>query len=238
MSNSTNNTPRIVRGKPPKRKFTDNTYRKAKPYLLRDFGRRCAYSQQHADRSLGVKSMEVDHFNPKLTGADRNNYKNLFLATRHCNGSKSDIWPTKNERKKGLFLINPSKQMDYGVNIFEHPVTHRLIGVTHAGDFHITACDLNAPHFIDERRQRSRIHELLEERPVGIKESFIQLEQIGKPPGSTVESPLLKGMGLLKAYADSLREQLSLMIPMIPYLAKEHPKYAEEIELMKALFST
>jgi hypothetical protein len=82
--------------------------------------------------------MEIDHFNPLLKGFERHRYENLFLATRHCNGAKSDTWPSKVARKRGIHFLNPCQELDYGVHIFEHPITHRLIGVTPSGDFHIT----------------------------------------------------------------------------------------------------
>lgn len=214
MSNSIGNTPRIIRGDPPKKNLTENTYKKAKPYLLRDFCRRCAYSQQHTDRSLGEKTMEIDHFNPELKGLERNRYKNLLLSTRHCNGAKSSTWPSKAARKKGIHILNPCEERDFGVHIFEHPITHRLIGVTAAGDYHITTCDLNARHLVEERRDRARIHELLSDTDVTVK------GQLGTFP--TPETLLL-------------REQLEKMIPMIPYLPKSDPAYDVELKLMGML---
>ena len=110
--------------------------------------------------------MEIDHYNPTVKGHLRNKYENLFLATRHCNGSKSNTWPSKAMRKKGICLLNPCAEMDYGFHIFEHPVTHRLVGVTPAGIFHIICCDLNAEHLIVERRERAKILNSLEEVPM------------------------------------------------------------------------
>ena|ERR1041385_2442236 len=212
---STSTKPRIVRGKKPKQRFTENTYRKAKPYLLRDFERRCAYSQQHTDRSLGERTMDIDHYNPMLQGAARNKYENLFLATRHCNGSKSNTWPTKSARKHGIRFLNPCEEMDYGVHIVEHPETHRLIGLTPAGDFHITCCDLNARHLVDERRERAKIHALINDTAFTTK-------------GSGNDQQIL-------AHKLLLQEQLRKMIPMIPYLSKDHPAYAEELLLVAAM---
>src|SRR5947209_19033924 len=91
---------RIRRGAAPKKTFTNNNYRKALPWLLKDFDRRCAYSMQHVDRAGGLKCMEVDHFRPK--GKHRNAYTNLFPASRHCNGAKAQTWPTKSERRSGI----------------------------------------------------------------------------------------------------------------------------------------
>jgi hypothetical protein len=161
--------------------------------------------------------MEVDHFNPILTGSNRNRYENLFLATRHCNGAKSDTWPTKVARKRGIRFLNPCLEPDYGVHIFEHPVSHRLIGVTPAGDFHITVCDLNAAQFVTERRERAQIHDLL-------SNTFVKAS--ATPPDANVLN-----------HIQLLREQLEKMIPLIPYLPKEHPKYQEELDIIAALAS-
>src|SRR6266849_1424388 len=194
MSNST--SPRIVRGKAPKRTFTENTYRKAKPFLMVDFKERCAYSQQHARRSSGIRSMEVDHFNPTLTGRARHNYSNLFLSTRHCNGSKSNKWPAKAARKEGVRFLNPCREQDYGVHVFEDRITHALIGVTPAGIYHIRMCDLNAPHLVEERGMRAEIHRLLETSPLTVTGNFYSI------PAAAIEL---------------LRNQFEKMIPPIPY---------------------
>jgi hypothetical protein len=105
--------------------------------------------------------MEVDHFNPILRGLARNKYANLFPATRHCNGSKASLWPSAGLRKAGVRFLDPTKEHDYGVHIFEDPATHALIGTTPAGRYHIRCCDLNAPHLVIERRDRAKLRELL-----------------------------------------------------------------------------
>jgi len=153
--------PRIVRN-PPKRQFTEATYRKAKPFLLNESGGRCAYSLQHFER-VGYRCMEVDHFNPTLRGPARNDYANLLPATRHCNGAKSDLWPTAELRRVGARFLNPTKEQDYGVHIFEDAESHELVGVTAAGRYHIRCCDLNAPHLVLERRDRAKLQRILNE---------------------------------------------------------------------------
>lgn len=105
--------------------------------------------------SLGETAMEIDHFNPKLKGRARHSYKNLLLACRICNSSKSDIWPTADQRRRDIRFINPCGEMDYGVHIFEDPETHELVGETPAGKFQIDICDLNNETFIHERKARS-----------------------------------------------------------------------------------
>jgi hypothetical protein len=160
MSSFTN--PRIVRKSKPNRKFTENTYRKAKPRLLEDFLHRCAYSLQHVDR-VGWTIIEVDHHNPTLNGAARNRYENLFPATRHCNGTKSNNWPSKEARRKGVRFLNPCREGDYGTQIFEDANTHELIGITPAAKYHIRVLGLNAPFLINERKERTALMILMQE---------------------------------------------------------------------------
>jgi len=195
MSRST--TPRVTRHQP-RRKFTESTYRKAIPYLLSDFEGRCAYSLQHVNR-VGLRLMEVDHFNPNLRGPARNNYSNLFPATRHCNGSKQDTWPEPKFAKLGARFLNPTKEQDYGTHIFEDPTTHRLVGTTPAGKYHIRCCDLNAPHLVLERAERARLRRLLNDYPVTAK----------LPLQIANQGDMLDASSLLRAILEN-------MIPAIP----------------------
>jgi 5-methylcytosine-specific restriction endonuclease McrA len=98
-----------------KRKFTRSTYGKALSYLLTDFGRRCAYSLVHYDQ---VGGLEVDHFNPRLKQRYRQAYSNLMPALRCCNAVKSNTWPSKADLAAGMYLIDPTKEVDYGHQIF------------------------------------------------------------------------------------------------------------------------
>ena len=101
--------------------------------------------------------MQVDHFNPTLKKLARHSYANLHLSSSHCNRHKSDYWPSVAERRRGIYLIDPCAEQDYGKHIFEDPETFQLIGVTPAGRYHIDILDLNAPTFVDERRHRAEI---------------------------------------------------------------------------------
>jgi hypothetical protein len=114
--------------------------------------------------------MEVDHFNPNRKRDFIQEYKNLFLSTRHCNGSKRDRWPTNKERKNRIRFLNCCEEPDYGVHIFEDPDDHELVGTTPEGRYHVRNCDLNAPHLIEERAERARILRLLNDRPVSLKD--------------------------------------------------------------------
>jgi hypothetical protein len=137
--------------------------------------------------------MESDHFDPKLRGAQRHKYGNLFPAVHHCNNRKRDYWPTVGDVKKGIRYLNCCDEQDYGEQIFENPDTHELVGVTSAGRFHIDQCDLNAPHFVRERRERSALRAFLQELPVLVSTDFVTA----------------------KTSIQQLREDVELMIPPI-----------------------
>lgn len=135
--------------------------------------------------------MEVDHFCPR--GSGRNRYANFLPATRHCNGAKSQTWPTAKQTREGIRLINPFTERDYEKHIFEDAASHRLIGITPAGRYQIIVCDLNAPHFVEERKDRARYHRLLES------------------PGT-----IKGGLGEAKLAIEALRREVEQMIPPIP----------------------
>ena len=140
--------------------------------------------------------MEIDHFDPTLTGAARNAYSNLMLATRHCNNMKRDAWPTPAQIRMGYRLLNPTKEMDYEVHIFEDPRTNELVSATPAGQYHIDMLDLNHETFIWERRKRAQYIQLMNKSPALLAGTFEQLRDL---------------MALV-------REQVELLIPPISAL--------------------
>ena len=191
-------SPRIVRKEiPPKYFFA---HRKYLPYLLKDFDNRCAYSQQHLQRAGGPGSLDIDHHNPTLQLPERNYYENLHLSTRHCNGKKGKRWPTKEQKELGIRFLDPCKEPDYGVHMFEDPNTFKVWGATPAGRYHIRMLDLNADHFIRERMRRFELWKLAES------------EAIFTATGSAVDAH-----GGVTAFKNELLE----MIPLIPQ--KEKP---------------
>lgn len=162
MSNS--EVPRLVRRARPKQQFARTKYRNALPLLLEEFEGRCVYSGQHWKRAGGIKCLEVDHYDPRLKKRPKQDYYNLLLATRHCNGAKGEFWPTPSELAQGLYVINPCRETDYGHHVFEDPRHHRLWGATPTGIWHIRRLDLNAPHLVCERRDRAEIWRLLRQQ--------------------------------------------------------------------------
>lgn len=160
MSESGRSKARIARREKVPRYYA--THRTYLPYLMRDFAGRCAYSMQHHVNAGGETAMHIDHFNPHLAKHLRNRYENLFLATAHCNGSKLDFWPSKSERRAGIRFLNPCEEHDYGVHLFEDPITFELWSDTPAGRYHIRVLKLNAPHLIRERRMRHEFRKTLD----------------------------------------------------------------------------
>ncbi len=120
--------------------------------------------------------MEVDHFDPTLRANARNCYDNLFYSTRHCNNAKRRHWPTSAQRSRDVRFLNCCEEQDYGLHIFEDPATHRVFGVTPAGRYHVRMCDLNAPHFIRERRDRALLSDILTKRNAIIRDLGRALE--------------------------------------------------------------
>lgn len=162
--------PRVVRKHFPKGRITRTNYRKrALPSLLADFDHRCAYSMLHEDNAGGRMAMDVDHFDPTIKDKYVQPYENLFLASRHCNGKKQDHWPNREMRSQGIRFLDCTSERDYGVHIFEDPITHRVFGVTPAGIYHVRVLDLNADVFVKHRTLRATLSMVMSHTPEGIR---------------------------------------------------------------------
>lgn len=151
-------TPRIHRGSAPRGVRLTEWHLREKifPHLLEVFGHRCAYSQRH-NLLTGTSCLDLEHFNPTLTGKARNRYSNLMVGAHLTNMVKTDIWPTRMQRRKGIRFLNPCKEQDYGIHLFEDPVTHQIVSSTPAGRFHIVACNLNDESYVWERMTRANL---------------------------------------------------------------------------------
>ena len=196
--------PRILRSQTPPRYY--QTYRKYLSFLRIDFDDRCAYSMQHYTRAGGLTAMEIDHHNCNLPDAVRNNYDNLFLSTKHCNGHKL-AKPSERDIRLGLRFLNPCIEDDYGTHIFEDPDTFELWGDTPEGRYHIRNLDLNAYHLILERKTRHAARTEWE------KEGLV-----------TTADPAadLDGTGV---FLSSMKGEIDRMIP--PIIQKKKPELPE-----------
>jgi len=202
MSSSIPQKPRIQRKERPKGRITRSNYRqRALPALVKDFEERCAYSMQHTHNAGGKEHMEVDHFDPRKKNDYIQIYSNLFLAKRACNNKKQANWPTKAELRQGIRFLNPCKEMDYGVHIFEDPDTHEVWGATPAGRYHIRMTGLNSENLVAERAKRSKLRMFLTKTPLTFKRS---------PDAFIVQA------------ITALKRELILCIPEIP-LKKKPP---------------
>lgn len=194
---SSSQKPRVTRGPPPDKPIKRHRYAEVLPELMRDFGGRCAYSMQHHTRS---GKLEVDHFDPRKKKDYRQQYDNLFPASRHCNSKKSDHWPNRAEAMAGARFLNPCREMDYGLQIKEDPNTHFLVGLTPAARWHIHMCGLNAEQLVNERRKRASYWDLLRNTSIIVKRN----------------RPFDAVLDFIRAF----KEEVELMIPEIPML---HP---------------
>jgi hypothetical protein len=147
--------PRIHRGLAPKGVRLDKR-KEIFPHLLEVFEHRCAYSRRH-DLVTGKSCLDLEHFNPTLTGKARHRYDNLMVGTHLSNMAKRKIWPSLRDRRKGIRFLNPCKEQDYGTHLFEDPISHRIVSSTPAGRFHIVTCNLNDESYVWERTRRANL---------------------------------------------------------------------------------
>jgi hypothetical protein len=124
--------------------------------------------------------MHVDHHNPKLKR--RSPYANLFPAYSVCNMSKGDTWPAPSE---GVRFLNPCSETEYGVEIFEDPKTHELIGTTDNARYHILMLDLNNDSLVHQRAERSKLLGLFR-RPAVCKPSSPARDKAAAVVGTTI----------------------------------------------------
>lgn len=114
-------------------------------------------------RYLPFKSeIHVDHFDPTHKDDKYQQYTNLFPADARCNLTKSDQWPTEEERAQGIRFLNCCEEVDYGECIFEEPETGKLVGTTVAARYHIEALLLNCYELCQFRRERTRIARVID----------------------------------------------------------------------------
>jgi hypothetical protein len=153
--------PRVRRSTGPKSNMTEATYRKkALPFLLKDFERRCAYCLDPDDFRHPSQN-HVDYFNCRLRPRNRNKYQNLMLACVTCNTCKHDK-PVVNPLQKEQRLLNCTEENEFPRHIVEE-ADGRWKPVTPAGQYHIVSICLDERCHTQKRAWRRRItHQILE----------------------------------------------------------------------------
>lgn len=147
--------PRVSRGPGPKAKLTEGNYRKkALPLLLVDFKRSCAYCLDPDDfRHPSLN--HVEHFNCKIHGRGRHQYKNLMLACAACNLTKHDK-PVVNPLDKRQRLLNCTVENEFPEHIWEDE-DGQWVAATAAGEYHLTAIGLQETCHKLKRRERRKL---------------------------------------------------------------------------------
>jgi hypothetical protein len=84
-----------------------SNYRAYKKFLRIEFDYRCAYCEVREPELGGAKSFHIDHYRPKRFTTLLNDYLNLFYTCRDCNTYKGDYWPSRWERLRKKFILNP-----------------------------------------------------------------------------------------------------------------------------------
>lgn len=143
---------RVKRGSGPGKTLTKATYRKkALPFLLKDFETRCAYCLDPGE-FRHPSQQQVDHFNCKLRGRRRHQYKNLMLACAACNLSKHDK-PVTNPFDKNQRLLNCTVEHEFPDHIEEMP-DGQWVPKTKAGEYHLRSIGLQEPSHQNKRAAR------------------------------------------------------------------------------------
>lgn len=152
--------PRVKRGPGPTVMLTEGNYRKkALSFLLQDFERRCAYCLDPDDfRHPSLN--HVEHFNCKVHGRRRHEYKNLMLACAACNQSKHDK-PIVNPLDKRQRLLDCTKENEFPEHIREN--SHgQWEPATPQGEYHLAVIGLQEScHRAKRAERRKMAHGLL-----------------------------------------------------------------------------
>lgn len=129
-------------------------HREYRPFLRKDFQRRCAYCDRTEGYLGGQEAFEIDHFKPRQKFPElRSKYANLYYACRRCNLNKSSIWPSEDRAKHGYVFADPCVEDPYLVHLQEKP-DGTLDELTPCGDFTNGHIRLDRPELCEWRRQR------------------------------------------------------------------------------------
>ncbi|HEV7507125.1 MAG TPA: hypothetical protein VGS07_19705 [Thermoanaerobaculia bacterium] len=144
-----------------------NDYRRYKPFLREEFGRRCVYCCL-PDGPKGEDTFGVDHYRPRFRFPELDcEYTNLFYACNLCNRRKGTFWADEGQQSQGKFIPNPC-----AVIMAQHLQYEgaRVIALTPAGQLAAQVLDLNDPRDVLYREFVLRnIEHCLRELEVALK---------------------------------------------------------------------
>jgi hypothetical protein len=146
-------------------------YSAYKPYLQREFERKCVYCRM-PDSMKDYESYGVDHYRPKSLFENLlTTYSNLFYSCNPCNRRKGDYWPPRGKGKTH-YVPNPCDH-----KMFEHL---RFKGATiqttsQPGAVAEKLMDLNDPEAVDFRKLILDMIVTYESKRVELKKALLQI---------------------------------------------------------------
>jgi len=151
-----------------------STYPKYKPFLQREFARKCVYCRM-PDSMKGYESFGVDHYRPKSKFPElATAYANLFYACNPCNLRKGSYWP-KQVQAKTHFIPNPcDHEMFRHIRFKGSKVEARTV----AGRVLLETLDLNDDSAVEYRAFIVRLIESTAAKKAELERSRSQLEEL------------------------------------------------------------
>ena len=146
-------------------------YSAYKPYLQREFERKCIYCRM-PDSMKDYESYGVDHYRPKSLFENLlTTYSNLFYCCNPCNRRKGGYWPPRGKGKTH-YVPNPCDH-----KMFQHL---RFKGATietssQAGVVAEELMDLNAPDVVAYRTLILDAITMYEGKRVELKKALLQI---------------------------------------------------------------
>lgn len=146
-------------------------YSAYKPYLQREFERKCIYCRM-PDSMRGYELYGVDHYRPKSLFENLlTTYSNLFYCCNPCNRRKGDYWPSRG-KVKTHFIPNPCDH-----KMFQHLRFNRATIETssQAGVVAKKLMDLNDPDVVAYRTFILDTITMYESKRAELKKTLLQI---------------------------------------------------------------
>jgi hypothetical protein len=132
-------------------------YQEYRPFLRRDFRRRCAYCERNEFTLGGEEFFEIDHFRPVDRFPEQiANYPNLYYTCGKCNRHKARTWPSVDAMSRGFRFADPCEE-DMYIEHLEEIQGGELRPKTNIGAYTRDHIRLNRPDLIMWRQTRMQI---------------------------------------------------------------------------------